>query len=113
MRKLTLFFAFLLTMFGGAQVWADTADFNSGLPTGWSVVGSVTNNSDRARSGNGLWTSEKSTTDNYVITGVVEGTFEFYARAYNKSYASTVTIYEYTGSGLVTHCSCRYRRPER
>lgn len=79
-----------------------TFDRNVGLPEGWSLVGDVTNDDTRSRSGYGLWTSSKSTTDNYVITEAVEGTFEFYARAYNKSYASTVVVYEYTGSGLGT-----------
>lgn len=104
MRKITLLFAVLLSLAGVTQVKAETltANFNSGLPEGWSTVGSVTNDDSRARSGKGLWTSAKSTTDNYVITEAVEGTFEFYARAYNKSYASTVVVYEYTGSGLGT-----------
>lgn len=102
MRRLSFIYAFLLILMGSMQAKAETltANFNSGLPEGWSTVGSITNNSDRARSGNGLWTSAKSTTANYVITEAVQGTFEFYARAYNKNYASTVVVYEYTGSGL-------------
>lgn len=104
MRRITLIFALLLSLMGVRQANAETltANFNSGLPEGWSLVGDISNSDDRARSGKGLWTSSKSTTDNYVITEAVEGTFEFYARAYNKSYASTVDIYEYTGSGLGT-----------
>ena len=104
MRRITLIFALLLSLMGVRQANAETltANFNSGLPEGWSLVGDITNSDERARSGKGLWTSSKSTTDNYVITEAVEGTFEFYARAYNKSYASTVDIYEYTGSGLGT-----------
>ena len=103
-RKLMMTLSLLLALFAGGvnSAWAETltANFNSGLPEGWSIVGSITNDDTRNRSGKGLWTDEKSTTDNYVITEAVEGTFEFYARAYNKSYASTVVIYEYTGSGL-------------
>ena len=104
MRRITLIFALLLSLMGVRQANAETltANFDSGLPEGWSLVGDISNSDDRARSGKGLWTSSKSTTDNYVITEAVEGTFEFYARAYNKSYASTVDIYEYTGSGLGT-----------
>lgn len=104
MRRITLIFALLLSLMGVRQANAETltANFDSGLPEGWSLVGDISNSNDRARSGKGLWTSSKSTTDNYVITEAVEGTFEFYARAYNKSYASTVVIYEYTGSGLGT-----------
>lgn len=102
MRKINLIFALLLSLMGVTQVKAETltANFNSGLPEGWSLVGDISNSDDRARSGKGLWTSSKSTTANYVITEAVEGSFEFYARAYNKSYASTVVVYEYTGSGL-------------
>ena len=101
-RKVALSLMAALAWGGVSSVSAETltADFNSGLPAGWSIVGDLTRNSDRARSGSGVWTSSKSTTDNYVITEEVEGTFEFYARAYNKSYASTVVVYEYTGSGL-------------
>ena len=104
MRKITLLFAVFLSLLGVTQVKAEskTANFNSGLPDGWSIVGDLTNDNTRARSGNGIWTSSKSTSDNYLITEPVEGTFEFYARAYNKSYASTVVVYEYTGSGLGT-----------
>lgn len=102
MKKINLIFALLLSLMGVTQVKAETltANFNSGLPEGWSLVGDLTNDDSRARSGKGIWTSSKSTTDNYVVTEAVEGTFEFYARAYNKSYASTVVVYEYTGSGL-------------
>ena len=106
MRRITLIFALLLSLMGVRQANAETLtatfDRNVGLPEGWSLVGDVTNDDTRSRSGYGLWTSSKSTTDNYVITEAVEGTFEFYARAYNKSYASTVVVYEYTGSGLGT-----------
>ena len=99
-----LLFTLLAMMAGASPAWAETltTDFNDGLPEGWSIVGDLTNDDTRARSGKGIWTSSKSTTDNYVITEVVDGTFEFYARAYNKSYASTVVVYEYSGSGLGT-----------
>lgn len=107
LRKSKLLLLTLLAVLCGgvSPAWADavTENFNAdNLPEGWSIVGSVENSDTRARSGKGIWTSEKSTTDNYIITPVVEGAFEFYARAYSKSYASTVVIYEYTGSGLGT-----------
>lgn len=107
LRKSKLLLLTLLAVLCGgvSPAWADavTENFNAdNLPEGWSIVGSVKNDDERARSGKGIWTSAKSTTDNYIITPVVEGAFEFYARAYNKSYASTVVIYEYTGSGLGT-----------
>ena len=105
MRKISLIFTFALIFLGVAQIKAETltANFNKGvgLPEGWSLVGDVTNDDTRGRNETyGLWTSSKSATDNYVITEAVQGTFEFYARAYNKSYASTVVVYEYTDSGL-------------
>lgn len=105
MRKFYLLFALMLLTTGVTQVKAETLtatfDRNVGLPAGWSLVGDVTNDDTRGRNNSyGLWTSSKSTSANYVITEAVEGTFEFYARAYNKSYASTVVVYEYTGSGL-------------
>ncbi|MBQ7527771.1 MAG: hypothetical protein IJT11_08665, partial [Bacteroidaceae bacterium] len=77
-----------------------TANFNSGLPEGWSIVGDLTRDSDRARSGSGVWTSSKSDNANYLITEAVEGSITFYARAYNKSSNSYVFIYEYNGSAL-------------
>lgn len=103
----SLFFALLLSAGWSSQAKAAdavTANFNSGLPEGWSLVGDVTNDDTRYRgnSGKGLWTSSKSATDNYVITEPVEGTFEFYARAYNKNSDSEVIVYEYTGSALGT-----------
>ena len=95
--------AFIVTLLAGtmtASAETKTANFNNGLPDGWSIVGDIYNDSDRARSGKGLWTYSKSDTENYVVTEPVEGTFEFYARAYNKNTASTVIIYEYTSAGL-------------
>lgn len=104
MRQISLLFVMLLSMMGVTQVKAETltANFNRGvgLPEGWSLVGDVTNDDTRARSGYGLWTSSKSSSANYVITEPVEGSFVFYARAYNKNSASEVVVYEYTGSGL-------------
>ena len=105
MRKFYFVFALMFSLMGVTQMKAETLtatfDRNVGLPAGWSLVGDVTNDETRGRNNSfGLWTSSKSTTANYVITEAVEGTFEFYARAYNKSYASTVVVYEYTGSGL-------------
>ena len=77
-----------------------TADFNSGLPEGWSLVGDAQCADDRARTGKGVFSWSYSDTDNYLVTTAVEGTFEFYARAYNKNKASQVVVYEYTASGL-------------
>lgn len=100
--KSRLLFTLIALFAGISSSWAETLteNFNGDLPTGWSIVGDLTISSDRARSGKGVWTSSKSDNANYLVTEAVEGTFEFYARAYGKSYASTVVIYEYTGSGL-------------
>ena len=45
MRKLNLLFVMLLSLMGVTQVNAETltANFNSGLPEGWSLVGDISN----------------------------------------------------------------------
>ena len=50
---LLILFSFIT---GISPAWAETltANFNSGLPEGWSIVGDLIRNSDRARSGSGL-----------------------------------------------------------
>ena len=101
MRKVTLLFAALLSLACGTmKAETLTANFNSGLPEGWSIVGDLTRNSDRARSGSGVWTSSKSDNANYLVTEAVEGSITFYARAYNKSTNAYVFIYAYDGSSL-------------
>lgn len=98
-----LLLALIVLIMGGASpAWAETltANFNSGLPDGWSIVGDLSRNSDRARSGSGVWSSSKSDNANYLITEDVEGSITFYARAYNKSTNAYVIIYEYDGSTL-------------
>ena len=103
--KTTLFMILVViaALFGGSLTTSaatKTADFNGGLPEGWSLVGDVQCANDRARTGNGVFSWSYSDTDNYLVTTTVEGTFEFYARAYNKNKASQVVVYEYTASGL-------------
>lgn len=83
-----------------ASAATKTADFNGGLPEGWSLVGDAQCANDRARTGNGVFSWSKSDNANYLVTTAVEGTVEFYARAYNKNSASQVIVYEYTASGL-------------
>lgn len=83
-----------------ASAATKTADFNGGLPEGWSLVGDAQCANDRARTGNGVFSWSKSDNTNYLVTTAVEGTVEFYARAYNKNSASQVIVYEYTASGL-------------
>lgn len=80
---------------GGLQAGAQTvtATFDDGLPEGWSVEGSVTNNSDRARSGKGLFSSAKADKTNYIITTPMEGDIEFWARSYNTRGYGYVTLY--------------------
>lgn len=96
-------FALLAMMAGGVSpAWADTLteNFNGELPSGWSIVGDLSHNSDRARSGKGIWTSSKSDNANYLVTEAVEGSITFYARAYNKNMAAYVFIYKYDGATL-------------
>ena len=93
----------MAALFGGSLTTSaatKTADFNGGLPEGWSLVGDAQCADDRARTGKGVFSWSYSDTDNYLVTTTVEGTFEFYARAYNKNKASQVVVYEYTASGL-------------
>ena len=85
---------------------AKTADFNGGLPSGWSLVGSsIYNDSDRARSGKGVWSNGKSATDNYLVTEAIEGTLTFYWRSFGTSGSypnGTVYVYQYDGTTLGT-----------
>ena len=101
MRKMTLLFAALLSL-ASTTTKAETltADFDSELPAGWSIVGDLTRDPDRAKSGSGVWTSSKSNDANYLVTEPVEGSITFYARAYNKSTDAYVFIYAYDGSAL-------------
>ncbi|UKK48809.1 choice-of-anchor D domain-containing protein [Prevotella sp. E9-3] len=107
MRKsktaLFLLLVIMAALFGDslmASAATKTADFNGGLPEGWSLVGDAQCANDRARTGNGVFSWSKSDNTNYLVTTAVEGTVEFYARAYNKNSASQVIVYEYTASGL-------------
>ena len=101
MRKMTLLFAALLSL-ASTTTKAETltADFDSELPAGWSIVGDLTRDPDRAKSGSGVWTSSKSNDANYLVTEPVEGSITFYARAFNKSTDAYVFIYAYDGSVL-------------
>lgn len=84
---------------------SQTADFNSGLPEGWSLVGNINNDSDRARSGKGVWSNGKSATENYMVTAAVKGSLTFYWRSYGTSGSypnGTVYVYQYDGSALGT-----------
>ena len=98
---LTLLVCFLSAGKSWAETETATFNKNEGLPAGWFIVGDITNDDTRGRNDSwGLWTYSKSSTDNYVVTSKVTGTFHFYARAYNKNTASEVIVYEYTANGL-------------
>ena len=105
MRKISLIFTFALIFLGVAQVKAETltADFNSGLPEGWSTVGSITIDSERARSGNSAYTTGKSTNANYIVTSALTGEVSFYWRSYGTSSSypnGVIYIYKYDGTAL-------------
>lgn len=70
------------------------ANFDNGLPEGWTIVGNITRSSDRAKSGNGLWSSEKKDKDNYIITTAIEGEVTFQARTYNTRSYGYVIFYQ-------------------
>lgn len=94
----------LTALFGSClTAGAETADFNSGLPEGWVTVGNVNVDSDRARSGKGVWSNGKSATDNYLVTEAIEGTLSLYWRSYGASSSypnGTLYIYKYNGNAL-------------
>ena len=82
-----------------------TADFNSGLPEGWTLVGSnIYNDNERSRnSGKGVWSNGKSATDNYLVTENIEGTLSLYWRSFGTSSSypnGTLYIYKYSGNAL-------------
>lgn len=70
-----------------------TADFNNGLPDGWKMVGNLYNDSDRARSGKGIYTSSKQDKANYILTTEIEGDIAFYGRSYNTRGYGYITFY--------------------
>lgn len=78
-----------------------TADFDNGLPEGWSIVGDIQRNSDRARKGSGLWSSSKSDNANYITTTEMEGEISFYARTYNTRSNGYVIFYKLTDDNKI------------
>jgi len=109
-RTLTNILAVIAVLFGvsmaASAAETKTADFNSGLPEGWSLVGSnINNDSDRARSGKGVWSNGKSETDNYLVTESIEGTLSLYWRSFGTSSSypnGYLCVYQYNGSALGT-----------
>jgi hypothetical protein len=95
-------------LFGGsltANAATVTENLNSGLPEGWSLVGNINNDSDRARTGKGVWSNGKSATDNYLATSPIEGTLTFYWRSFGTSGSypnGTVYVYQYDGTSIGT-----------
>lgn len=77
----------------GMKAEAITATFDAGLPEGWSTVGTIYNDSDRARSGKGLYSYAKSEKTNYILTSEMEGDIEFYGRSYNTRGYGYITFY--------------------
>ena len=71
-----------------------TANFNTGLPEGWKIVGNLSINSDRAKSGNGIFSSVRKDKTNYLITTPIVGDISFWARTYNTKYNGYITFYE-------------------
>ena len=98
----------MAVLFGGsltANAATVTENLNSGLPEGWSLVGNINNDSDRARTGKGVWSNGKSATDNYLATSPIEGTLTFYWRSFGTSGSypnGTVYVYQYDGTSIGT-----------
>lgn len=89
----TVVFSALSSLFFFAKADSVTADFNENLPEGWSIEGTIYRDSDRARSGKGLYSTAKNE-NNYVVTGEMEGDISFYARTYNTKSNGYVIFYE-------------------
>ena len=103
MKKTYLMFALLLSLMGVNGALAETLTTNlSTLPDGWSVVG-ATHGSDRARTGNAVYTSAKDAKANYLLTEELEGSISFYWRSYgtNSSYPNgQIILYKYADGAV-------------
>lgn len=96
-KRLFKFTALLLVLSIAAPVMKAetlTANFDTGLPEGWKTVGYLNIDSDRAKSGKGIWTSEKKEKTNYLLTTPIVGDISFWARTYNTKSAGYITFYE-------------------
>lgn len=83
----------------GVQTKAETltADFNNGLPEGWSMYGSLKNNSDRSLTGKstdkGVFSDKQNEKTDYIITSEIEGTLTLWGRTYTTRKYGYITIY--------------------
>ena len=96
-------FALLLSLMGvnGALAATLTTDLST-LPDGWSVVG-ATHGSDRARTGNAVYTSAKDAKANYLLTEELEGSISFYWRSYGTSSSypnGQIILYKYADGAV-------------
>ncbi len=109
-RWLLLLFALIV---GIGSAWATktdngngtfTEDFAGSLPDGWVLHGSLSHDTDRARSGKCLVATGTNIKTDYVVTPKLVGgsKLSFYARPYNKSYAGYIGIYAVDASGNLT-----------
>lgn len=79
-------------------------DFNGDLPEGWTLAGNLTHDDTRAKSGKGIWTSEKAEKTNYMVTAELKGssTIKFLARTYNTRSYGYLTLYAVDAEGKLT-----------
>ncbi len=108
-----LLFLFALIV-GSGSAWATKTDNGNGtftedfagsaIPDGWVLHGSLSHDTDRARSGKCLVATGTNIKTDYVVTPKLVGgsKISFYARPYNKSYAGYIGIYAVDGSGNLT-----------
>lgn len=103
MKKTYLMFALLLSLMGVNGALAETLTTNlSTLPDGWSVVG-ATHGSDRARTGNAVYTSARDAKANYLLTEELEGSISFYWRSYGTSSSypnGQIILYKYADGAV-------------
>ena len=86
-----------------AETLTVTFDDAVNLPEGWEIVGDLTINNDRGRSGASLWTTAKSLVDNYLVTENLEGSLSFYWRSFGTSGSypnGQIAIYRYENDAL-------------
>ncbi len=87
-----------------AETLTATFDKEVGLPQGWEIVGSINNDGDRGRNDSwGLWTSNKATDSNYIITEPLQGEITLFWRSFGVSGSypnGQIFVYRYDYNGL-------------
>ena len=97
-----LLFLFALIV-GSGSAWADNADFENELPSGWGIVGSMTYY-ERPKTGsysigndkNSGWETNRG---NYITTTKLQGDINIWIRSYKSGYTGYVSLYKLSDDG--------------